>query len=481
MKIVRHALHVFFLGCFFVTTICNAHSIEERYDLPLPLSFFIIGSGLVVFISFLFLFISFPSFIHLERLPKVVLCLSSHHTFLSLVINVVKALSILLFFTVLGSCFWGNPDPLENLAPNFIWITWWLGLSLLISLLGNFWPIINPWTRLFYFFQWAFKILFPSLPSTLNLPLPQFLRMYLATGFLLTWSWLELIYPVAFVPERIGQLILIWTSINFIGMFLFGVKTWQTRGDVFSIYFYWLGQFGCYFYNPTSNTLERRYLSQGLWSVDASQSNTLGLAPFVIAMLSTVLFDGLHGSSAWFVIEQFLLKIFPQWLNHSPYFSGTFGLISTWLLFWGIYQFCCYTAQKYCSTIDLKGFADTLVPSLIPIAVAYLIAHNFSSFVIQIQNIIFLISDPFHLGWDLFHTKSFRPNIAIIEASFIWYLAFFSILAGHIFALLSSHLLFIQKTHHRKDVFMMSLTHTILMVFLTMVSLIIIAEPMTNS
>ena len=159
MKIARHALHLFFLGCFFIASICNAHSIEERYDLPLPLSFFIIGSGLVVFVSFLFLFISFPSFIHLHRQPKVVLKLFSLHTFLSLFINVVKALSILLFFTVLGACFWGNPDPLENLAPNFIWITWWLGLSLLISFFGDFWPIINPWTRLFNFFQWAFTIL----------------------------------------------------------------------------------------------------------------------------------------------------------------------------------------------------------------------------------------------------------------------------------------------------------------------------------
>ena len=481
MKSIRLTVNFLSLGLFFVAARCNAHSIDERYDLPLPLSFFIIGSGLVVLLSFLFLFISPRSSIPSKHQPKIVLRISSHHPYLSLVIFAVKALSILLFFTVLGACFWGNPDPLENLAPNFIWITWWLGLSLLISFFGNFWPIINPWTSLFYIFQRTLKNIAPSLPSTLNLPLPTFFRMYIATGFLLTWSWLELIYPVAFVPLRIGQLIIIWTLINLIGMFFFGVKTWQSRGDVFSIYFYWLGQFGCYFYSPTANTLERRHLSEGLYSIDDNESNMLGLTPFIIGMLSTVLFDGFHGSSAWFVFEQYLINIFPQWLNASPYFSGTFGLISTWLIFWGVYQFCCYIPQKYCINVDLKYLPDNLVPCLIPIAIGYLIAHNFSSFVIQIQNFIFLISDPFYRGWDLFHTKSFRPNIAIIDASFTWYLAFFAILVGHIIALRSSHFLFIHKTQHRKDLFILSAAHTVLMVVLTMMSLIIIAEPMTLS
>jgi hypothetical protein len=462
----------------------QAHSIEERYDLPLPLPFFIIGSGIVVLVSFLFLFFATPRLSYINKNSKTVWNIFSQPTIQRLVIFIAKAFSIILFFTVLGACFWGNPDPLENLAPNFIWITWWLGLSLVISFTGNFWPIVNPWNALFEVFQWFLKKLFAKTPTTLNLHLPQFLGMYISTGFLLTWSWLELVYPVAFVPQKIGQLIVIWTFINFIFMYLFGVSSWQSRGDVFSIYFYWLGKFGLYFFNPLKHTLERRYLCQGLWShIDQlNQPNqTLGLSSFIIAMLSTVLFDGLHGSSAWLIFEQYLLNIFPHWLVASSYFSGTFGLLMTWLLFWGLFWCCCFIPQKYCSTIKLSNLADYLAPSLIPIAVGYLIAHNFSSFVIQFQNIIFLISDPFHLGWDLFHTKTFRPNIAIIDAGFTWYLALSAILVGHILALWISHLLLVQKTQLRKDLLLMSVAHTLLMVGLTMTSLMIIAEPMTLS
>ncbi len=484
MSIQSLAFNGFILISSTLSSFAQAHSIEDRYDLPLPLPFFIIGSGIVVLMSFLFLFFATPSLGYINKNSKTVWHIFSQLIIQRLVIIIAKAFSIILFFTVLGACFWGNPDPLENLAPNFIWITWWLGLSLVISFSGNFWPIINPWNALFEVFQWALKKISKKIPNTLNLPIPPFLGMYISTGFLLTWSWLELVYPVAFVPQRIGQLIAIWTCINFIFMCLFGVKAWQTRGDVFSVYFFWLGKFGLYFYDPEKNTLERRYLGQGLWShhFQHNQSNQpLGLSSFIVAMLSTVLFDGLHGSAAWLIFEQYLTHIFPKWLVVSAYFSGTLGLLMTWLLFWGLFWCCCFIPQKYCSTIKLKNLADYLAPSLIPIAVGYLIAHNFSSFIIQFQNIIFLISDPFHLGWDLFHTKTFRPNIAIIDAGFTWYLALSAILVGHILALWISHLLLVQKTQLRKDLLLMSVAHTMMMVGLTMTSLIIIAEPMALS
>jgi len=152
-----------------------------------------------------------------------------------------------------------------------------------------------------------------------------------------------------------------------------------------------------------------------------------------------------------------------------------------WFMFYLIYQLTCYISKKMCPNINVKHLANDLAPSLVPIAIAYLIAHNFSSFMIQVQNIVFLISDPFNLGWDLFHTKNFRPNIALIDASFTWYLAVSSIVIGHILAILICHLIILQKTTSKKEVFYLSMPMTITMIFLTMMSLIIIAEPMTNS
>ena len=71
--------------------------------------------------------------------------------------------------------------------------------------------------------------------------------------------------------------------------------------------------------------------------------------------------------------------------------------------------------------------------------------------------------------------------MCIRDRGFTWYLAFFAILIGHVLALRCSHLIFIRITHQRKDVLILSIAHIILMVLLTMMSLIIIAEPMTIS
>jgi hypothetical protein len=464
---------------FIFPTITHAHSIDERYDLPIPLSFFIVGSGLIVFLSFLLMMISFPKW-HGGK-ASVILENPSKNKPLQLSLFLFKAISLVLFFSVLGACFYGNSDPLVNLAPNFIWITWWLGLTLWISIFGNCWPILNPWLILFDLFKLLCKRWMPNSNFRFPLTWPKHLHVYLASFFLLVWSWLELIYPVAFMPHKIGTLILIWTCINFIMMFLFGPEQWQTKGDVFSVYFRWLGRFGIFFHDQSSNSLCCRFPSSGLINDSNSSYNPKGISTFIVAMLSTVLFDGLHSNRIWLVFERKLQESFPYLMDVNSYFSGTFGLILTWLVFWSLYLLCCFMAKIMGE--NTKGFSlsDYLAPSLIPIAIGYLIAHNFSSFIVQAPNIIYLLADPFHLGWNLFGARSFRPDIGTIDAGFIWYLAVSAIILGHLVSIWVNHQLLLKLTCQRRAVLLMSGFLMVMMVLLTMTSMTIIAEPMTIS
>jgi hypothetical protein len=218
----------------------------------------------------------------------------------------------------------------------------------------------------------------------------------------------------------------------------------------------------------------------GLINSNSEQSSS-GQAGFIIAMLTTVLFDGLHGNQIWLLFEEPFEKLIPKSIDVNGYLIGTAGLLLTWCVFYMIYQLTCFFSKKMCPNLNVKHLANDLAPSLIPIAIAYLIAHNFSSFMIQVQNIVFLISDPFNLGWDLFQTKNFRPDIAMIDAGFTWYLAVSAIVMGHVLAILICHLIILQKTSSKKEVLYLSLPMTLTMIVLTMMSLIIIAEPMTNS
>ena len=58
-------------------------------------------------------------------------------------------------------------------------------------------------------------------------------------------------------------------------------------------------------------------------------------------MLSTVLFDGLHGGQSWLLFEQVLHHMVPQWMDRNGYFAGGAGLIGVWLVFFTAYQFTC--------------------------------------------------------------------------------------------------------------------------------------------
>lgn len=458
---------------------CHAHSIDERYDLPLPLNFFVFGSALVVLISFIGVLLVFTKPSIQTRFPIVLFRNINNNSLITISKLSLQTLSIVLFFIVLGACFWGDTNPLQNLAPNFIWMTWWLGLSLFISLFGNIWPLLNPWLNLYQLIQRLFS---KQDSKIVSFPTPIFPwnSLFFATLFLFIWSWLEVVYPVAFVPYRIGYLILIWSGISFLGIFLIGKNRWLQHIDFFSIYFNYLGKFSLFTYSPAQKALLLRPWGMGLIKSNSDQSSS-GQAGFIIAMLTTVLFDGLHGNQIWLLFEKPFEKLIPKSMDINGYLIGTAGLLLTWCVFYLIYQLTCFLSKKMCPNINLKHLANDLAPSLIPIAIAYLIAHNFSSFMIQVQNIVFLISDPFNLGWDLFHTKNFRPNIAMIDAGFTWYLAISVIVIGHILAILICHLIILQKTSSKKEVFYLSMPMTITMIALTMMSLIIIAEPMTNS
>ena len=90
------------------------------------------------------------------------------------------------------------------------------------------------------------------------------------------------------------------------------------------------------------------------------------------------------------------------------------------------------TAVALMGHAPLKRLAGQFVLSLVPIAIAYHLAHYFSMLAIAGQFIIPLVSDPFGYGWDLFGTTLYRIDIGLVDARFIWYLSVTAIVTGHI-------------------------------------------------
>jgi hypothetical protein len=129
------------------------------------------------------------------------------------------------------------------------------------------------------------------------------------------------------------------------------------------------------------------------------------------------------------------------------------------------------------STWDIaRGMALTLVP----IAIAYHLAHYLVYLLVQGQYIVPLLSDPFGYGWNLFGTAGYRVDIGIVGARFAWYAAVTAIVVGHIVAVYLAHTRSMRMFATRRAALRSQVPLTALMVAYTFISLSILAEPITE-
>ena len=94
----------------------------------------------------------------------------------------------------------------------------------------------------------------------------------------------------------------------------------------------------------------------------------------------------------------------------------------------------------------VRDVARAFVFSLVPIALAYNMAHFISLLLIQGQLIVPLASDPFGYGWDLFGTVDYRIDIGVINAKIVWFISVAAIVLGHIIAVYVAHVVSLRRT-----------------------------------
>jgi len=125
-------------------------------------------------------------------------------------------------------------------------------------------------------------------------------------------------------------------------------------------------------------------------------------------------------------------------------------------------------------TLDVIGY---FVLSLVPIAIAYHLAHYLTYLLIAGQQIIPLTSDPFNLGWNLFGTSDYVTNIGIINAKVIWYFAISAIIIGHVFAIYIAHIMALEIFSNKKMALSSQYPMMAMMIGYTMISLWVLSQP----
>ena len=490
-----------------------AHGFGERTELPVPLGYFLIGAGLAVALSFLFISVlvkisadaSYPR-LNLIGRSRLTTMLTS-----PLALIPIKLLSVLLLGLVISTGFGGHSNPLLNFNPTFIWIIWWVGMAIGVALIGNIWALVNPWKILFGWTEGLYQTIRPGQQLSLGKYYPKKFGIWPALVLFALYTWVQDAYPNSDIPAQIAYMAVIYSMITFGGMFIFGKQQWLRKGEAFSVVFNLLSRFSVTEVRVTDHDACQRCSTECLdidyecidcyECFECANNREINLRPFaiglgrnqtvsndvlalVILMLATVTFDGFSATSAWVEFRTFVVDVVGPGGNtvfNGLVLADTLGVFLVPVAFFLVYLFFSkLMADAVDGKITAFDMARLFSYSLIPIALAYNIAHYITLFLIQGQLIIPLASDPFGSGWDLFGTANYSLNISIITARILWFLSVALIVIGHVLAVYLAHRVAIRTFTDRTVALKSQYPMLSLMVVYTVVSLWIIAQPIVE-
>jgi hypothetical protein len=454
-----------------------AHGFGQRYDLPIPLLFYLVGTAAAVVVSFIIVGLYVREATRAEAYPRVDLSTFGHT--LAPAAWALRLIALAIFIVTIMAGFRGDPNPYRNIAPSMVWVAGWVGLAYVCAFVGNLWAVINPWRTIFETTETIYCAVTGRPALSLGVPYPRALGVWPAFLLLFAFSWIELVYSNPAEPAFICRVLVVYSILTFAGMVLFGSETWLARGELFTLVFGTFARFA---------PLDIRTGAQsGVWLrpygaglLDSSVVSTSIMA-FVLLLLATVLYDGALGTPEWGQLEAAIASSLQALGDFKFMTIRTAGLLAFWLVFFGAYVGVSGVMRALApgrlTTLEIaRAFAFTLVP----IAIGYHLAHYLTFLLIQGQYVIPLASDPFGFGWNLFATAHYRVDIAIVGAAFAWYTAVAAILIGHIAAVYLAHRKAIEVIDTRRAALRSQVPLTALMVGYTFVSLSILAEPITE-
>jgi hypothetical protein len=141
----------------------------------------------------------------------------------------------------------------------------------------------------------------------------------------------------------------------------------------------------------------------------------------------------------------------------------------------------CMSVLSADKTVTTAMLARRFVLTLVPISLAYHVAHYVSYLFVGGQYAIPLISDPFGWGWNLFGTAAYQIDIGVIGPRLQWYVAVVSVVTGHIIAVCLSHIVALKIYPESRSALVTQIPMLVLMVGYTMCSLWILSQPIIET
>ena len=412
-----------------------AHGIGTRGDLPLPVWLFAYGAGIAVVLTFATLRLLWTRPV-LDDAAAGSPAPGWTGPALRWLAVAARAFGLAAFLLVLVAAAFGSEETTENLAPVAVYVLFWVGLQLVSPVLGDVWRVLSPWDTLALL---AERVRGRGAEATAT-PAPEASCWPAAAG-LAAFAWLELCYHDPASPRVLALAIAAYTAAMLLGAAR-GGRAWLRTGDGFGVWFGLLAALsplhvegggvhadGRRRGTSTGSTprLRLRWPAAGLADVLVRP----GTVAVVLVVLGATTFDGVT-RTAW-------------WADLAGTRSGwELTAVATVGLAWvvGVVALAYVGAMRAGAALTGRPREALIRPfahSLVPIALAYAVAHYFSLVVFEGQGALALLSDPLGRGWDLFGTASWSIDYRAVSPSTIAWVQAGAIVVGHAVGVAVAH------------------------------------------
>jgi hypothetical protein len=402
-----------------------AHGLVQRANLPIPEEMFFGAAAVVLIVSFLALAALWarPKLErdHWRPLPGALGRLLGSEA-LEVVCGVA---GVVLLVGVVVAGLAGTENGLDNFAPTFVFIIFWVGLAFASALLGNVFAAFSPWRALGRAAGWAAL----RMRGGRELPhraYPERLGRWPAAAVVFAFTWIELASGWGEDPRRLALAVLGYTAITFAAQAVFGVETWTRRGEGFAVYFDLFSRISPF--ERRDGVVGVRPPLGGLPRLEVVP----GTVALVLVMIGTVTFDGLSVGQLWDDLTG-------DAAFEAPELVATLGLIGGVALVSAFYTLGVAGAHTVGGNLSAARLRRAFVHSLVPIALVYVAAHYLTFLVFEGQGIAYLASDPLGEGWNLFGTAGATIDYGALSQNQAWYLQVGFVVVGHVAALTLAH------------------------------------------
>jgi hypothetical protein len=344
----------------------------------------------------------------------------------------------------------GPPEALANAAVLLVWVGWWTGGPVVAYLVGNPWPLVNPW-----------RAVAERVAPDGRLRYPGRLGAWPAVAGVLGLVWLEVLGPAGSDPRALAAAVAGYALVTLAGGLAFG-RIWFRRADAVAKLFRYYGRVAPIQWRDGSPSVS----VHGARLPEPEVVDGLDEVAFVVALLWVTTFDGFLSTPTWVAVAEAALG---AGVPPAAFYLAT--LLGGFLVFFGGYLLAVgYARQLGETTTPGPALARRFAPSLLPIAAGYHLAHYLGYLLALLPVMATVFGRPFSPPGPVWLVPATLPG---------WFsgVQIAAVLGGHLLAVWVAHATAFDVFPSRLQAIRSQYALVAVMVVYTMVGLWIVSQP----